>query len=103
MVDFYGLAEQAGVIYPLCSHGFRHVPVWANVIVREPGSLEPLLGTVGQLQLQNTLALGAPYHSVLTEDLGRLATGQCPCGRGGKRFELLGRIPKAEVRGCANV
>jgi Acyl-protein synthetase, LuxE len=55
------------------------------------------------LQLLNVLAHGAPYHSVLTEDLGRLAEGQCPCGRPGRRFQLLGRVPKAELRGCANV
>jgi hypothetical protein len=51
----------------------------------------------------NTLARGAPYQNVLTEDLGRIAPGDCDCGRSGKRFELLGRVPQAEVRGCANV
>ena len=103
VIDYYGLVEQIGIIYPLCSHGSRHVPAWADVIVRDPWSGEPLTEEIGQLQLLNTLALGAPYHSVLTEDRGRLLPGQCPCGRLGRRFELIGRIPKAEVRGCANV
>ena len=49
------------------------------------------------------LARGAPYFSVLTEDLGRIVPGDCACGRSGRRFELLGRVPKAEIRGCANV
>lgn len=102
VVDFYGLVEQPGIVYPLCEHGFRHVPVWADVIVRDPITLAPLEGESGLLQLMNTLAVGAPYHSVLTEDLGRVVPGACPCGRG-KRFELLGRLPKAEIRGCANV
>ena len=55
------------------------------------------------LQLLNVLALGAPYHSVLSEDIGRLVEGQCPCGRGGRTFVLEGRVPKAELRGGADV
>ena len=104
VLDFYGLVEQAGIIYPLCESGCRHVPRWAEVIVRDPFTMHPLRsGETGLLQLINTLAWGAPYHSVLTEDLGRLLSGPCPCGRSGRRFDLLGRVPKAEVRGCANV
>jgi hypothetical protein len=60
-------------------------------------------GKSGMLQLLNPLAYGAPYHSVLTEDLGRIIPGTCACGRAGRQFELLGRVPKAELRGCANV
>jgi hypothetical protein len=103
VVDYYGLVEQVGIIYPLCEQGFRHVPRWAEVLVRRSVSLTPVENEVGQLQLLNTLALGAPYHSVLTEDLGRIVPGDCGCGRQGRRFELVGRMPKAEVRGCANV
>jgi hypothetical protein len=104
VLDFYGLVEQVGIIYPLCSAGFRHVPRWAAVIVRDPWTLQPLADASGMIQLMNPLAFGAPYHNVLTEDIGRFGgDGVCPCGRVGQRFELLGRIPKAEVRGCANV
>jgi len=103
VVDFYGLVEQNGVIYPLCAAGFRHAPVWAEVIVRDPFTLEPLEDGVGLLQMMNPIPRGAPTHSVLTEDLGRMIGGDCTCGRRGRRFELLGRLPKAELRGCANV
>ncbi len=103
VLDYYGLVEQVGVIYPLCEAGFRHTPVWADVFIRDPWSGASLCDEVGQLQLLNCLAHGAPYHSVLTEDLGMIHTGSCDCGRSGKRFELLGRMPRAEVRGCANV
>lgn len=103
VVDYYGLVEQIGIIYPLCKHGTRHVPLWADVIVRDPWTGSVLTEGQGQLQLLNVLAHGSPYHSVLTEDLGRLLAGPCPCGRSGKGLELLGRIPRAEVRGCANV
>lgn len=103
VLDFYGLAEQVGLLYPLCAEGFRHVPVWADILVRDAWSLETLEGEPGMLQLLNVLARGAPYFSVLTEDLGRIVPGACPCGRSGKRFQLLGRVPKAELRGCGNV
>lgn len=103
VVDYYGLVEQVGIIYPLCEAGFRHAPRWAEVIARDPWSLAPLIDKEGQLQLLNTLARGAPYHSVLTEDLGTVVLGDCPCGRKGRRFLLTGRVPQAELRGCANV
>ena len=103
VVDFYGLVEQVGVIYPLCKFGFRHVPVWADVLVRDTYTLASLEEETGQLQFMNTLAYGAPYHSVLTEDQGRIIRGECTCGRQGKRWQMMGRMPKAEIRGCANV
>ena len=103
VVDCYGLVEQVGVLYPLCEAGYRHPPVWADVLVRDAASLRTLSGAPGLLQLVNVLARGAPCHNVLTEDVGRIEPGPCPCGRSGKRFELLGRVPKAELRGCANV
>ncbi len=103
VVDYYGLVEQVGVIYPLCEKGFRHAPRWSTVIVRDPWTMRSVVGQEGLLQLVNVLAWGAPYHSVLTEDLGRIVPDDCPCGRSGVRFELLGRAPNVEVRGCANV
>ena len=103
VIDYYGLVEQIGIIYPMCEYGFRHVPIWADVIVRDPYTVKPLIDKTGQIQFLNIIALGAPYHSVLTEDLGRIKPGNCPCGRRGQRFELIGRIPKSQIRGCANV
>jgi hypothetical protein len=103
VVDYYGLVEQMGIIYPLCEYGFRHVPVWGDVLVRDSWTGAVLDGGEGQLQLLNSITYGAPCHSVLTEDMGRLISGPCCCGREGKRFELIGRVPKAEIRGCANV
>jgi len=102
VVDYYGLVEQVGIIYPQCEQGLRHVPLWAEVLVRDPHTLAPLATEAGQLQLLNVLSWGAPCHSVLTEDLGQLVPGACPCGRHGPRFRLLGRLPKAELRGCAH-
>ncbi len=104
VIDFYGLVEQNGVVFPRCAAGARHVPRWAQIVVRDPWSFAALPpGQPGLLQFINVLAHGAPYHSVLTEDLGQRIAGDCSCGRGGPRFTLLGRVPRAELRGCANV
>ncbi len=103
VVDYYGLVEQVGMVYPMCEFGARHVPAWGDVLVRDPWTLAALPEGDGQLQLINTISRGAPYHNILTEDIGRLIPGPCPCGRRGRRFELIGRMPKAELRGCANV
>lgn len=103
VIDYYGLVEQNGVIFPECEQGWRHVPVWAEVVARDPYTYAPCLGRPGQLQLMNVTPQGAPYHSVLTEDLGEVWDDPCLCGRSGRRFRLLGRLPKSEIRGCANV
>ena len=105
VIDFYGAVEQVGVPYPDCAQGLKHVPDWADVIIRRPDSLDPALpGETGLLQLMNCLPLSAPNHSVLTEDLGRIVVEDgCPCGRRGKAFEFMGRAPRSEVRGCSDV
>jgi len=103
VLDYYGLVEQIGIVYPICEGGWRHVPVWADILIRDSYSLESLVGSIGQIQLMNSISWGAPYHNVLTEDLGLISEYPCDCGRSGKRFQLHGRIPKAEMRGCANV
>jgi hypothetical protein len=105
VIDFYGMVEQVGVVYPDCPEGLKHVPYWADVVVRRPDSLEPATpGETGLIQLANCLPLSAPNHSVLTEDLGelRLEDG-CPCGRRGRAFVFVGRAPRAELRGCSDV
>jgi hypothetical protein len=105
VIDFYGLVEQVGVLYPDCSEGMKHVPYWAEVIVRRADSLEPAApGEAGLLQLVNVLPLSAPNHSVLTEDLGAVVLDDgCPCGRRGRAFVFRGRAPRAELRGCSDV
>lgn len=102
--NYYGMVEQVGSIYMECNQGFLHVPAFGDVIVRDPGSLQPLAhGATGLLQVLSELPRSYPGHSLLTEDLGRIVgQGACPCGRHGKRVTILGRLPKAELRGCSD-
>ena len=44
-----------------------------------------------------------PGHNILTEDLGVIhGEDDCKCGRRGKYFSVLGRIPNSEIRGCSD-
>ena len=105
VTDFYGAVEQIGVPYPDCPEGAKHVPYWAEVIIRRNDTLETARpGETGLMQLISTLPLSAPNHSVLTEDLGQIVTrDECKCGRRGTAFVFKGRAPRSEVRGCSDV
>ena len=40
---------------------------------------------------------------MITEDLGVIhGNEKCICGKAGKFFEILGRLPETELRGCSN-
>jgi hypothetical protein len=102
--NYYGMVEQVGSIYMECEYGFLHAPNMADVLVRDANSgnvLPP--GTVGLVQTLSVLPRSYPGHSLLTEDLGILhGIDDCPCGRLGSRFSILGRAPKSELRGCSD-
>jgi hypothetical protein len=102
--NFYGMAEQVGSIFVECEAGHLHAPIFSDVIVRDPINLKVLsAGQQGLLQVLSTIPTSYPGHSLLTEDLGRIkGNDDCPCGRQGKYFEVLGRLPKAEIRGCSD-
>lgn len=102
--EYYGMAEQTGCIYMECECGHLHASNWSDIMVRRPedygmcGKGEP-----GILQVMTPLAHSYPGHNLLTEDLGiLLGEDDCPCGRMGKYFSVIGRIPKSEVRGCSD-
>jgi hypothetical protein len=105
IIDFYGMVESVGVIYPDCSEGNKHGPVFSDVIVRNPLTLEPVTaGEIGIVQICSVLPTSFPGNLLLTEDVAQvIAYDGCPCGRRGISFRFAGRIPKAELRGCGNV
>ena len=102
--NFYGMVEQVGSIFVECEEGRMHVPSFAEVLIRRPSDWSVTApGETGLIQVISCLPHSYPGHSLLTEDLGAL-TGEddCPCGRDGRTFQVEGRLPKAEVRGCSD-
>ena len=105
VIDFYGMVENVGVIYPDCERGNKHVPAFAEVVVRNPLTLEPVaVGQQGLVQVCSVLPTSFPGFLVLTEDMAEIIDyNECTCGRRGTSFRFAGRVPKAEVRGCGNL
>lgn len=105
VIDYYGMVENLGVIYPDCEFGNKHVPAFADVCIRSPLTLRPVAeGETGIVQVSSMLPGSFPGYCLLTEDLGQVISYEnCPCGRKGLAFRFAGRIPKAELRGCGDV
>jgi len=105
IIDFYGMVETVGVIYPDCPEGNKHGPAFGDVIVRNPLTLEPVAeGEQGIVQVCSVLPTSFPGHLLLTEDRAEvIAYDGCPCGRRGISFRFAGRIPKTDLRGCGNL
>lgn len=102
--NFYGMVEQVGSIFVECEQGHLHAPVFSDVIVRraEDWSVADI-GEPGIIQVLSALPWSYPGHSLLTEDRGCIThVDSCPCGRGGKTIEVLGRLPRSEARGCSD-
>ena len=104
ILDFYGMAEQTGIIFVDCEQGHKHVPAFAQVIPRDLQTLKPCgIGEPGLIEVMSVLADSYYCQAVLTEDIGYLAgVDDCPCGRKGRYFRFLGRVEQAEVRGCGD-
>lgn len=102
--NFYGMVEQVGSVYLEGEDGFLYAPNFADVIVRDPQTWrEAALGSPGVIQVLSILPLSYPGHSILTEDIGVVHAIDGGCGgRLGKAFSVIGRVPRAELRGCSD-
>ena len=102
--NFYGMVEQVGSVFLEGEDGLLYPPAFADVIVRDPMTLaEAPVGTAGVIQTVSILPTSYPGHSLLTEDLGVIEqVDQDTCGRLGKGFRVIGRVPRAELRGCSD-
>ncbi|CAE6809980.1 hypothetical protein R69927_00137 [Paraburkholderia domus] len=100
--NYYGMVEQVGSVFMECETGHFHAPAFADVLMRDFTTLQP--SESGAVEVVSLLPRSYPGHAILTEDMGTvLGTDDCPCGRKGKYFQIHGRIPKAEIRGCSDV
>lgn len=101
--NFYGMVEQLGTIYLEGPSGDGlYCPDFADVIVRDPLTwAEAPVGTPGVVEVVSTLPSSYPGHVLLTEDLGVIHGIDDGCWPG-KRFSIIGRLPRAEARGCSD-
>ncbi|MGH2734942.1 MAG: acyl-protein synthetase [Actinomycetota bacterium] len=102
--NFYGMIEQVGSVFLEGDDGFLYPPNFGDVIVRDPDTWEEApLGKAGVIQVVSALPRSYPGHSLLTEDLGVVhGVDDSVTGRRGKRFSVIGRVPKVELRGCSD-
>ncbi|MGW6443566.1 LuxE/PaaK family acyltransferase [Lentzea sp. NPDC055074] len=101
--NYYGMIEQIGTVYLEGPSGNSlYCPEFADVIIRNPDTWEEQpVGEPGVIEVISTLPRSYPGHVLLTEDLGvvhGIDDGDWP----GKRFSVLGRLPRAEARGCSD-
>ncbi len=89
VADGYG-SREGGFIAHECPAGSMHVTS-ENVIVEiidDAGQPVPV-GQPGQIVVTHLDAYGLPFIRYGTGDTGRLAQGNCPCGRGLERMHVV--------------
>ena len=102
--NFYGMVEQTGSRVP---RGGRRLPLSIQLRRRhhpEPGDLAAGRdGQLGVVEVLSALPQSYPGHVLLTEDLGVVhGVGDPSSGWSGKRLEIIGRVPRPELRGCSD-
>lgn len=102
--NFYGMVEQLGSVFMEGDDGFLYPPNFADVVIRDPHTWAPMPpGEVGVIEVLSVLPRSYPGHAVLTEDLGVIhGFGDADSGWSGPKLEILGRLPRAEIRGCSD-
>jgi hypothetical protein len=101
--NYYGMIEQIGTVFLEGPSGNSlYCPDFADVVIRDPQTwAQRPVGAPGVIEVVSTLPRSYPGHVLLTEDLGvvhGIDDGDWP----GKRFSVLGRLPRAEARGCSD-
>ena len=100
--NYYGLVEQLGSIFFECSEGYLHASDFSNIHILDSRNRSLKTGA-GLIALDSLLPISYPGHRLITEDLGKIVhEDTCPCGLSGVAFEVIGRIPKVQIRGCSD-
>ena len=104
VIDIYGFTEQMGLNYPDCPCGYKHASSYVKVLARDTVTRSILpSGKEGLLEFVTPVPHSYPGNAVLTDDIGILEESPCPYGRSGQRFRIVGRLKKAEARGCGDI
>lgn len=104
VLDFYGMAEQVGVVFVDCAAGHKHPPDFADALLLDPLTLERVRpGEAGLIEVLSVLPESYPGQALLTDDVGVLVGEDgCACGRRGRHFRIRSRVAQAEIRGCGD-
>lgn len=102
--NFYGMVEQVGSVFLEGEDGFLYPPNFADVIIRDPRTWLPAQdGVPGVVEVLSVLPHSYPGHVLLTEDVGVVhGVGEPGSGWAGKQLEIIGRVPRSELRGCSD-
>lgn len=99
--DAYGMAEHSAPYLECRAHRF-HVPIFNQVLARDPATLEATAaGEEGLLELISPYNALMPNLAILSTDLGRVDADPCPCGYRSPTFTVLGRGGLTKHKGCA--
>ena len=102
--NYYGMIEQTGSVFLECEEGYFHSSIFSDIFIRNSKLELSKIKETGLIQTLSLLPLSYPGHNILTEDIGIIhGIDDCPCGKKGKYFRVLGRVPNAELRGCSDV
>jgi len=104
VINYYGMIEQTGSLYFECQLGNLHTSIFNDIIIRRHLDFSPApTGEPGMIQTLSAIPQSYCGHSLLTADKGViLGEDDCPCGRKGKYFHVLGRFEQTEIRGCSD-
>ena len=102
--NYYGMIEQTGSVFLECKEGYFHCSIFSDIFVRNSKLDICNINENGLIQTLSLLPLSYPGHNILTEDIGKIhGIDNCKCGKKGKYFSVLGRVPNSELRGCSDV
>ena len=102
--NYYGMMEQTGSVFLECQKGYFHCSIFSDILIRNSKLKLSKNKEVGLIQTLSLLPLSYPGHNILTEDMGIIhGIDNCKCGKKGKYFTVLGRVPNVELRGCSDV
>ena len=101
--NYYGMVEQTGSIFLECEENYFHCSLYSDILIRDQNLSIAKKKEVGLLQTLSLIQSSYPGHNILTEDLGKIeGVDNCKCGRKGKYFSFISRVPGTEKRGCSD-
>ena len=102
--NYYGMMEQTGSVFLECEKGYFHCSLFSDILIRNSNLDLCNTKEAGLIQTLSLLPVSYPGQSILTEDIGIIhGIDNCKCGKLGKYFSVLGRVPDSELRGCSDV